>query len=326
MPHDIVQLKKDRGCGRHRYVGRGRGKRGGERTNPTTPRRQTWSTATTEPEVEPVNEYVERNENVEEQVVKPQLKNAIDMALVKALDPALPILLSSPDDNEDKDDYDYDYDYESDDSYEARPRKKGITGCPYKAFKDGSPPKFDGMKDAATTHQWIRERSDNVIDKLERNFLRLKAGSMTLLVKTSVPKKYRYVVQLAATMYDKVYDSRLMELKMKWSANSQSQKKQNGGGGKKREITCDSSLCTKCGKLLSGECKFGSNTCYSCGKPGHITTNCSSKSGIRCFKSGELGHRIIECPTLNIKSPAQLQIKDGKEKEVPKALVEVSFP
>ncbi|KAI3754587.1 hypothetical protein L1987_54374 [Smallanthus sonchifolius] len=59
------------------------------------------------------------------------------------------------------------------------------------------------------------------------------------------------------------------------------------------------------------------NTCYSCGKPGHIATNCPNKSGLRCYKCGELGHRIIECPTLKIFT--LVSIKDGKEKEAPKA-------
>ncbi|KAI3775825.1 hypothetical protein L1987_45579 [Smallanthus sonchifolius] len=149
-------------------VGRGKGRRGG-RVNPNTPRRQTRTTANAKPEIE----YVEREELVEEPVVDPQLKNLVDMAVAKALDTALPILLTSLEENrkkndetqpternnklDDEDEDDFDYDYESDDSCEARPRKKGKKGCPYKAFKDENPPKFEGTKDATVTHQWLRE-------------------------------------------------------------------------------------------------------------------------------------------------------------------------
>ncbi|KAI3754586.1 hypothetical protein L1987_54373 [Smallanthus sonchifolius] len=267
-----------------------------------------------------------------------------DLAIAKALDTALPILLTSLEENrkkndetqptermnnpDDEDEDDLDYDYESDDSYKARPRKKGKKRCPYKAFKDGNPPKFEGTKDATITNQWIREIEavikisecrddqkvkyaahsfvsealcwwenlvialgdkaidrmtweelkrllieefcpDNEMDKLERNFLRLKAGSMThreyntkfnrmarlvphlitpesvrikryvqglpskirRLVKTSDLKTFRSTIQLASTMYDEVFGSRHVKSKRKWSDISKNQNKRNGGGG-----------------------------------------------------------------------------------------------
>ena len=32
-------------------------------------------------------------------------------------------------------------------------------------------------------------------------------------------------------------------------------------------------LCKKCGKLHVGQCMMGSNSCYNCGKPGHVVTD-----------------------------------------------------
>ncbi|KAI3825007.1 hypothetical protein L1987_06482 [Smallanthus sonchifolius] len=77
-------------------AGRGIGKRVGGITNRTTPRWQTRST--TNVESEHVVEHVERNEHMEE----PQMQNAIDTAVVKALDMASPILLASLKENKRK--------------------------------------------------------------------------------------------------------------------------------------------------------------------------------------------------------------------------------
>ena len=39
----------------------------------------------------------------------------------------------------------------------------------------------------------------------------------------------------------------------------------------------ESPPCRKCGKLHGGECMMGTNTCYSCGKSGHMVKDCANR-------------------------------------------------
>ncbi|KAJ9561958.1 LOW QUALITY PROTEIN: hypothetical protein OSB04_007118 [Centaurea solstitialis] len=53
--------------------------------------------------------------------------------------------------------------------------------------------------------------------------------------------------------------------------------------------------CPKCGKHHMGECRYGTGTCYKCGKPGHSSRDCKSTAKL-CFRCYQPRHFISECP------------------------------
>ena len=55
--------------------------------------------------------------------------------------------------------------------------------------------------------------------------------------------------------------------------------------------------CRKCGKLHGGECMFGTNACYSCGKPGHVVKDCSNR------RSQEKGKDKVQPNSPNEEAP-----------------------
>ena len=49
-------------------------------------------------------------------------------------------------------------------------------------------------------------------------------------------------------------------------------------GGQPAKQTRNIPPCSKCGKLHLGECRQGTNQCYSCGREGHLSMNCPNKT------------------------------------------------
>ncbi|KAJ9563166.1 hypothetical protein OSB04_008326 [Centaurea solstitialis] len=61
------------------------------------------------------------------------------------------------------------------------------------------------------------------------------------------------------------------------------------------EVKKEFPSCPKCGKHHLGECRYGTGTCYKCGKPGHSSRECKSTAKL-CFRCYHPGHFISECP------------------------------
>ncbi|KAJ9566564.1 hypothetical protein OSB04_002530 [Centaurea solstitialis] len=61
------------------------------------------------------------------------------------------------------------------------------------------------------------------------------------------------------------------------------------------EVKKEFPSCPKCGKHHLGECRYGTGTCYKCGKPGHSSRECKSTAKL-CFRCYQPGHFISECP------------------------------
>ncbi|XP_071713234.1 uncharacterized protein [Rutidosis leptorrhynchoides] len=53
--------------------------------------------------------------------------------------------------------------------------------------------------------------------------------------------------------------------------------------------------CGKCGRKHLGECRFGSNVCYRCGKTGHYAANCQSSYRL-CYYCYKDDHIQANCP------------------------------
>ncbi|KAI3812757.1 hypothetical protein L1987_17469 [Smallanthus sonchifolius] len=174
----------------------------------------------------------------------------------------------------------------------------------------------------------------NEIDKMEEAFVELKAGSMThrqftskfneltQLVPHMVNSKERrikcYIQKLlprvrtiinanasrdfdsVVAMSGKIFDDKAAEgttpteTQKKWSSTT----KHSGGdwsaSKSKNPRVEEKTICNKCGKAHLGECKYGLNMCYRCGKTGHISRECtnalSSVNYGKCHNCGESGH------------------------------------
>ncbi|KAI3732297.1 hypothetical protein L1987_63501 [Smallanthus sonchifolius] len=172
----------------------------------------------------------------------------------------------------------------------------------------------------------------NEIDKVEMEFLGLKAGSMTYRLYTTRFKKLErlvphlvtteerkiacyiqglpdqvstYVKANAPTTYDSVVELSDMvfdEMALNVVAIDELKKlsfpaKRSGGkfsGARNKHASVgESAVCGKCGGRHAGECRLGSNLCFKCCKTGHYSHECLQ--GFKCFNCGESVHMSREC-------------------------------
>ncbi|KAI3828903.1 hypothetical protein L1987_03014 [Smallanthus sonchifolius] len=173
----------------------------------------------------------------------------------------------------------------------------------------------------------------NKIEKVEREFLGLKAGSMThrryttqfnelarlvphlitteerkiacyiqglpdqvrTYVKANAPTTYDSVVELSGVVFDDLALNvvAIEEHKKKMSFPAKRSGGKLFGARDKQARVGETTVCGRCGVRHAGECRFGSNLCFKCGKTGHYSRECPQ--GFKCYNCGENGHMSREC-------------------------------
>ncbi|KAI3825566.1 hypothetical protein L1987_07057 [Smallanthus sonchifolius] len=111
--------------------------------------------------------------------------------------------------------------------------------------------------------------------------------------------------ELAGMFYDKSQFCPELEVEVA------SKKTKLASPSKKPFVKATARYCRTCGNEHSGECRIKTKSCYICGKPGHIDTQCSSPINLcyNCYKPGLMRN---ECPELKQGESG------GKKLEIPR--------
>ncbi|KAD3068885.1 hypothetical protein E3N88_36765 [Mikania micrantha] len=223
-----------------------------------------------------------------------------------------------------------------------------------KAAADVEKMTWDDLKELVTKQFCPK----NELDKVEREFLVLKAGSLNhrqytsrfnemarlvphlvsteerrvklymeglppkvrIHVKANAPKTYDSTVELSGIVWDDVISAEPVkeEAKVKESSGTKRGRTDQRKFSSKKAKREEMGRCNKCGKSHTGQCLVGTNLCFRCGKTGHFSSSCPNAT--RCFNCNGLGHMSKDCklPRADASGSGKKEEK-GKEKQKAKA-------
>ncbi|KAI3776206.1 hypothetical protein L1987_45978 [Smallanthus sonchifolius] len=168
----------------------------------------------------------------------------------------------------------------------------------------------------------------NEIEKVEKEFLGTKAGSMThrqyttrfnemarlvphlitteerkiscyiqglpdkvcTFIKANNPSTYDLVVELSGVVYDDLAlnDAAIEESKKRPSFSNKRTGGKTFGTRDKRARANEPTVCKKCGREHAGECRLGSSLCFKGGKIGHYSRECPQH--FKYYNYGDAGN------------------------------------
>ncbi|KAJ9550422.1 hypothetical protein OSB04_014467 [Centaurea solstitialis] len=140
------------------------------------------------------------------------------------------------------------------------------------------------------TTESVNEITDKFLEKslFCRDYVANEPMKMYRYAQILKPEIREFVVMANCTTFHEMHaKARARELKLE----RQGKRKKMEAMQVKKEFP----NCPKCGKHHLGECRYGTGTCYKCGKPGHSSRECKSTAKL-CFRCYQPGHFISECP------------------------------